>query len=573
MNKVFLSWKPRWYGSDPRLIILGDDSDRLRIQTQSIDFADRIWRGWLLEAGGSILSIGNGEGRAEVPICKLEELDKIRKRAAKALGESVTIGVGIGMSLYDSDRAMKLAERTGCDNVTFFTDETPAKLEELEEKAELSKADEIAKNPHVRGGGIIGASKASPAAAPQKPEPEGSEHSQGESMRTMAEGAQAAQNAQPNAEPTHSADMESRFGALADQSDQEDQAAEQQTAASQETQEIKQRVVQILKGLKDQAPQLQELQAVEPELYQSIQQITQALLIMAKQIVGAQQPVQKSERLEKLAGGRAEGMPDSAFKPEQIKAGTKEESEHTNDPQIAKEISKDHLAEDPNYYELDKEEAPMSKPLEIKHFSTTPGLKELDPKKQGTGSSGAERNRPKRIPRTYLYLKDTAPEHHISASAKHLYHGELPVGTKLYNVKKDPLKLMEPKWEQTKNGKEYHPADMDRVEKKLFKLGYDGYHSYGVEGAIAYFHPLSVRSADEKAEKAELPMPENAPKHIRHNWPVGTTKDMGPTGGTDAGKVKVRHPETGKTSWVEVKAGQIMSDDGHAISSRNPGGK
>lgn len=54
-----------------------------------------------------------------------------------------------------------------------------------------------------------------------------------------------------------------------------------------------------------------------------------------------------------------------------------------------------------------------------------------------------------------------------------------------------------------------------------------------------------------------------------HEWAVGTMKD---------GKVKVTHKDiptsapTG-TGWHSVRAGQIMSEDGHAISARNPHGK
>lgn len=55
--------------------------------------------------------------------------------------------------------------------------------------------------------------------------------------------------------------------------------------------------------------------------------------------------------MEKLKGGRADGMPDSDFDPEQLKKGTKHEMEHTDDPAQAKETAKDHLAEDPLYYD------------------------------------------------------------------------------------------------------------------------------------------------------------------------------------------------------------------------------
>lgn len=51
-----------------------------------------------------------------------------------------------------------------------------------------------------------------------------------------------------------------------------------------------------------------------------------------------------------LPGGMGDDLPDSYFDSEQLKIGTKHEMEHTKNPDVAKEIAKDHLSEDPNYY-------------------------------------------------------------------------------------------------------------------------------------------------------------------------------------------------------------------------------
>jgi hypothetical protein len=53
---------------------------------------------------------------------------------------------------------------------------------------------------------------------------------------------------------------------------------------------------------------------------------------------------------EKIKGGIGDKRPDNDFDAEQLKNGIKVEMEHTGDPKIAKEIAKDHLTEDPNYY-------------------------------------------------------------------------------------------------------------------------------------------------------------------------------------------------------------------------------
>ena len=54
---------------------------------------------------------------------------------------------------------------------------------------------------------------------------------------------------------------------------------------------------------------------------------------------------------ELIEGGRAKGMPDSKFPKDQLEKGIKVEKEHTVDPNIAKEISKDHLVENDQYYD------------------------------------------------------------------------------------------------------------------------------------------------------------------------------------------------------------------------------
>lgn len=52
-----------------------------------------------------------------------------------------------------------------------------------------------------------------------------------------------------------------------------------------------------------------------------------------------------------LSGGRAAGLPDSDFDSTALDVGTKIEKEHTKDPDIAKEIAKDHLEEHVYYYD------------------------------------------------------------------------------------------------------------------------------------------------------------------------------------------------------------------------------
>lgn len=51
-----------------------------------------------------------------------------------------------------------------------------------------------------------------------------------------------------------------------------------------------------------------------------------------------------------LSGGRADFLPDKLFNRKQLRKGVRHEKEHTKNPELAKEIAKDHLVEDPVYY-------------------------------------------------------------------------------------------------------------------------------------------------------------------------------------------------------------------------------
>jgi hypothetical protein len=51
-----------------------------------------------------------------------------------------------------------------------------------------------------------------------------------------------------------------------------------------------------------------------------------------------------------LPGGKADKIPPSAFPKKLVAEGAKTESEHTSNKTLAKEITRDHLTEDPSYY-------------------------------------------------------------------------------------------------------------------------------------------------------------------------------------------------------------------------------
>jgi len=66
-------------------------------------------------------------------------------------------------------------------------------------------------------------------------------------------------------------------------------------------------------------------------------------------------PVNEEEEPDLMKGGLADDKKVDDFNPAQIEMGKKVESEHTEDEDIATEITKDHLTEDPKYYDKLKE--------------------------------------------------------------------------------------------------------------------------------------------------------------------------------------------------------------------------
>jgi hypothetical protein len=63
----------------------------------------------------------------------------------------------------------------------------------------------------------------------------------------------------------------------------------------------------------------------------------------------------RSGKKDLLEGGKGDNLPDREISADSLTEGAKHEHEHTRNDQVAKEIAKDHLSEDPQYYEKIKE--------------------------------------------------------------------------------------------------------------------------------------------------------------------------------------------------------------------------
>lgn len=87
---------------------------------------------------------------------------------------------------------------------------------------------------------------------------------------------------------------------------------------------------------------------------------------ISEQIKQAGIPLGVNEITDVMPGGVADDIPADKFNPEALAKGIKHELEHTKDEKIASEIARDHLAEDPEYY--DKLEAMKLRGVDLETY-------------------------------------------------------------------------------------------------------------------------------------------------------------------------------------------------------------
>jgi hypothetical protein len=205
----------------------------------------------------------------------------------------------------------------------------------------------VALHSRAYGGGIIGATQPK-LSRPSAPAMQDDEHSENEALDNFIA-------SEPVPSAPHGNDinryaqerLKYMFDSLATKQAQTDEATKQEADKNQEKDSFKKRVASILAVFKKRAPELEQLQEQDPELYQTLVGMIQAMIQMAKEADGPE-PVQKSE-------GLSAGHPESEFDQEVVERGIAEEiREHGVSEEEARRLVEDHLVEDPHYYDLDK---------------------------------------------------------------------------------------------------------------------------------------------------------------------------------------------------------------------------
>lgn len=85
-----------------------------------------------------------------------------------------------------------------------------------------------------------------------------------------------------------------------------------------------------------------------PDIKKLLVPVLKAAMAAEKQHSNA---LSRSGQKDLLPGGKADNLPDREFSSSELAEGAEHEHEHTDNDQVAKEIAKDHLQEDSQYYE------------------------------------------------------------------------------------------------------------------------------------------------------------------------------------------------------------------------------
>jgi shikimate kinase len=149
-----------------------------------------------------------------------------------------------------------------------------------------------------------------------------------------------------------------------------------------------------------------------------------------------------------LPGGKADNVPDQEFSPKELAIGAADEHEHTNNDQVAREIAKDHLQEDPQYYEKEKLNQKEAQPAIILKLREA---KDHSDKKRYDKKNEILRNLMTQAPDEW-FVDDPLPRHmgitHAPTSFRfHADPGIIPTGVKV----KAKAASSNPYWDQITN--------------------------------------------------------------------------------------------------------------------------
>lgn len=583
---------------------LNDDVDQVRRMSQCIDLGNEIWKSFAMRVGGNVVECCGDKGAIEIDASFLSEVPEITEQYSKAVGDSVS--VGIGLKLSESSKALMVSQFRGGGQMLLWHPDMQKEIDDAGEQSDtnahkileenLEKADRSGPTAHtshqvgkVRGAhaGFSGYHK--PGSKTASAEPDAA------AVKDTIKAGHV--DAAPTvSDPAVSGDMHNDFEAMLHQAaqGQETNDGNKEVANDAGGEDVKQKLVQILSHVKQQLPNLAILQQTSPDAYQSVINLVQGVILLGRQMNGpdleqnrpidGEEPanIQKSEDLSKaistITPGNRVDVPSAGVAP------------HDYSHVLPEQHKQNGMTLLVSHYHVGNQKM-LQSTLYDKH-PTKPGMM------MPVGHVDAYVNHKKNPEKTSI-------EPHSELDEQ--YRGKglgMAMYEALYAHAKHKMGI-----NRVEGGS--HSADADAVHKRLSEK-----HGVAYRPKLRPANALSVKqfpyakysytikeemSANLSLNEDELIGPGKGLELMCDCNHHDLTKDelekggMGSSGGSEAGrvhenlpvgtvkdgKVKVSHPEGG-VSWAQVNSGAVQGQDAggqpfgansHPVSSREPNGK
>lgn len=371
---IYLSFDGDGIGRKIGQARLSDDVEGISRISNAINAGNEVFKSYAIQHGGQIIESGGDEGLISIPAAALEDLESVRYTYNSAVG--ATVSVGVGRKVSEASKALLIAKLRGRNKVAVYEPEMDSEIEEarLDDKSEKAKIVE---------------EYLSKAESPVdiKEEPHRTGFLPHHKVELKIQDIQEPIIPQPQQPPLSSV-VENEFRNLADAKEKKDAAESEQ--AVDRVSGVKGKITEALSSLKQHLPAIQEVKRIDPDAYASVVNLVGGLIELSREV--SSKTMKKSDL---ISGGLADDKVPSEFDPEALAIGTQIELEHTKDPSVAREIAMDHLSEDPNYYDLEKDMLEQSSKEELNPQGVLPSDNVLD---KNLGKTAMTTNKSSLIP-------------------------------------------------------------------------------------------------------------------------------------------------------------------------------
>jgi len=308
-DMTFISGDGDGIGKTVGRALLHDDAVEVTKMSQRIAQGNDLFTKWALEKFGNVISAGGDEFCLQVPSDVLGELPDLARQYQEITG--ATLSVGVGQKISESAKALLYAKINGKNQIVFYTPEVEKAITDLAEQPEADKIKEMylsKANIDPQAAEKLDIEKEKASEGKESHQKGGASKGFKSHMGTQRKGAFGAPSMAPEAfaqgiksDPNKavtdmyaslieqkqgkvSIDQEGKFHQHAQSAHDKEQAETQEQETSID--ELKQYVLSILLKVKEQAPILDQIQQTSPELYESIIQMTKAMILLGREVTG-----------------------------------------------------------------------------------------------------------------------------------------------------------------------------------------------------------------------------------------------------------------------------------------------